>query len=105
MVEVVIPERGDIPGDPMGWKALRSQRRGKQPALGILVIEDRQDWLHALRGGGHPDSRSENERRRRQGNTVLNELSAIVHVPPTACLKFVWRPIVEYTRKRVKYNR
>src|SRR6185437_13692627 len=95
MVEVVIPERGDIPGDPMGWKALRSQRRGKQPALGILVIEDRQHWLHALRGRGHADSRPEHEGRRRQGNTVLNELSAIGHLspPPTPVSSSYARPL------------
>src|SRR6185312_1666364 len=90
MVEVVVPERGDVPGDSMGWKPLRSQRRGKQPALGILVIEDRQDRLHALRGRSHAVSRPEHEGRRRQGNTVLNELSAIGHLPPNAGLKFVW---------------
>src|SRR5690242_12922948 len=81
MIEVVIPERGDVSVDSVGREAARSKHRCKQPALNECVIVDHQCRLHTLLRSRSADSRPEYERRRREGNTVLNELPAVSHAP------------------------
>src|SRR5690349_2361187 len=84
--------------------AARSKCGSKQSAFDVLVIEDRQDRAQPLGLSSTPRNGAEHEGCRRQGNTVLNELSAIRHTGFPLAIRRRSRDdfILEYTRKRVK---